>query len=479
MKKSPFITSFGRRISNHLSRAIIKGMPSILKPPVEVAGLKELDKQKFEKRIEVPVLNVRNLKVSSVLPHVKKHLLKLEKFKPVKDSLVFLNPELVNQWSDIPEEIRQNLEGHNLSENHLERREITLTYENYSAETVFRAVLPQDKEQTSSFTKVGHIVHVNLREHLLPYKKIIGQVLIDKISGCKSVVNKVNEIDSTYRNFQMEVLIGEPNMLTVVKENGCNFEFDFSKVYWNSRLSTEHERIVKMLSPGDIVFDLFAGVGPFAIPAAKNKCTVYANDLNPHSFQWLIHNKIKNKIDDSNLKAFNMDGRDFIRSVFKENLSKYVEHNNFVIMNLPALAVEFLDVFVGLFDQKELPPNFKAIKVFVYCFAKGENPLKIARDLVERNLSGHEVSQIILDIFKVRSVSSMKEMVRLTLQLTRDILVGNCVRKRQKEMDQRNSDSKKIHLDLCVLDQNGQKQEENQQRVQSCRSKGLETEGES
>lgn len=34
----------------------------------------------------------------------------------------------------------------------------------------------------------------------------------------------------------MELLAGEENYITVAKENGCNFEMDFSKVYWNSRL---------------------------------------------------------------------------------------------------------------------------------------------------------------------------------------------------------------------------------------------------
>ena len=51
------------------------------------------------------------------------------------------------------------------------------------------------------------------------------------------MVNKLNSIDNTYRTFQMELLAGEPNYVTQTKESGYTYELDFSKVYWNSRLS--------------------------------------------------------------------------------------------------------------------------------------------------------------------------------------------------------------------------------------------------
>ena len=52
----------------------------------------------------------------------------------------------------------------------------------------------------------------------------------------KTVVNKLNQIDNTFRNFQMELLAGEEKYVTTTHEHGCTFELDFSKVYWNPRL---------------------------------------------------------------------------------------------------------------------------------------------------------------------------------------------------------------------------------------------------
>ena len=66
---------------------------------------------------------------------------------------------------------------------------------------------------------------------------ITGEVLLDKVSKVETVVNKTNAIDNTYRNFAMEVLAGKPDFVTTAKENGHSFKMDFSKVYWNPRLS--------------------------------------------------------------------------------------------------------------------------------------------------------------------------------------------------------------------------------------------------
>ena len=67
-------------------------------------------------------------------------------------------------------------------------------------------------------------------------------------------------------------------------------------MYWNSRLHTEHNRLVQLFNPGDVIADVFAGVGPFALPAAKKGCGVLANDLNPESYRWLLRNVESNKV---------------------------------------------------------------------------------------------------------------------------------------------------------------------------------------
>ena len=48
--------------------------------------------------------------------------------------------------------------------------------------------------------------------------------------------------------------------------------------------------------PGEAVCDVMAGVGPFAVPAGKKNVFVWANDLNPASFQSLEDAVRRNKV---------------------------------------------------------------------------------------------------------------------------------------------------------------------------------------
>lgn len=137
---------------------------------------------------------------------------------------------------------------------------------------------------------------MNLREQYLPYKHLIAAVLLDKNPTVRTVINKTEDVASEYRTFSYELLAGDPDMNVELKEEECFFRFDYSKVYWNSRLNTEHRRIVGMFKEGEAVCDVMAGVGPFAVPAGKKKVFVWANDLNPDSYASLEDAISRNKV---------------------------------------------------------------------------------------------------------------------------------------------------------------------------------------
>lgn len=123
-------------------------------------------------------------------------------------------------------------------------------------------------------------------------------MLLDKNPSIRTVINKLDTVgeENEYRTFKYELLAGDDDMIVIVWEEGCVFRFDYSKVYWNSRLNTEHTRLVDLFQPGEAVCDVMAGVGPFAIPAGKKRVFVWANDLNPDSHASLADAVKRNKV---------------------------------------------------------------------------------------------------------------------------------------------------------------------------------------
>eukprot|EP00455_Lapot_gusevi_P007806 TRINITY_DN13345_c0_g1_i1.p1 TRINITY_DN13345_c0_g1~~TRINITY_DN13345_c0_g1_i1.p1 ORF type:complete len:487 (-),score=117.51 TRINITY_DN13345_c0_g1_i1:132-1568(-) len=232
---------------------------------------------------------------------------------------------------------------------------LELNYEHLSAEEVLRQVLPSEVEVPTGYETAGHIAHLNLRPEHLPFKSIIGQVILDKnFPRIRSVVNKTSHIVNQFRVFPMELLAGEDNYQTEVRQHGVTFRFDFSQVYWNSRLDTEHARLVSFFQPHHIVCDLFCGIGPFALPAAQKGCRVYANDLNPKSFEYLQSNIVANKLS-GRVEAWNDDARAaWLRLRQLQRGGQAPQRIHHIIMNLPMSAVEFLDVFCGSYRQDEV-----------------------------------------------------------------------------------------------------------------------------
>lgn len=297
---------------------------------------------------------------------------------------------------------------------------LEMDYKYWTYHDIVTAVLPEDTldEVPSGFQVVGHVAHLNLRDAYMPYKQIIAEVLIDKNPKITTVINKIDNVgeESAFRTFQYEVLAGPDEMDVEVREQGCIFKFNYAKVYWNSRLHTEHERLVDSFKEGEAICDVMAGIGPFAIPAARKKCFVYANDLNPHSHGALVDGIKLNKVSDY-VRAFNTDGHSFIEKATKalqdddhtvwkpvkrprrdpERQSGIVDRDMLVqpkifshyIMNLPASALSFLPNFVGLHANTGIPEGSPLPKIHVYCFSTKSDDNKAEELKICDEISSH------------------------------------------------------------------------------------------
>eukprot|EP01064_Diplonema_japonicum_P014140 TRINITY_DN2167_c0_g1_i2.p1 TRINITY_DN2167_c0_g1~~TRINITY_DN2167_c0_g1_i2.p1 ORF type:complete len:322 (+),score=103.01 TRINITY_DN2167_c0_g1_i2:296-1261(+) len=290
--------------------------------------------------------------------------------------------------------------------------DVKLTAVNFSGNEILREMLPEGMTVPASFETVGHIAHINLKEEHHPYRFLIGQVIIDKNPGVKTVVNKLASIGSEFREFKFELLGGKAEYTATIKQHGCVFTFPYDRVYWNSRLQTEHDRLVNVCKKGDIIADVMAGVGPFVIPAAKKGLTCYGNDLNPESYKALVANCKTNGVT-RNVTSSCLDGRAFIHKIRDTVLQEPGSDVHF-IMNLPATAVEFLDAF------KDWPTETYSSRtvVHVYCFSSEPDFKKHSIELAMQNLGvslAKEVTEV--STHQVRNVAPKKEMLCVTFRL--------------------------------------------------------------
>ncbi|KAI5927765.1 Met-10+ like-protein-domain-containing protein [Camillea tinctor] len=352
--------------------------------------------------------------------------------------------------------------------------DLQLNYDYWLYEDVMRSILPAEVRDENDgfpvgFNQAGHVAHLNLRESFLPYRKIIAEVLLDKNASVRTVINKVADVgtESEFRTFAYEVLAGPDDLNVETRENDCVFRFDYSKVYWNSKLESEHRRLVNLFTPGEVVCDVMAGIGPFAVPAGKKGVFVWANDYNPESYRYLAENAKRNKVSQF-VRPFNEDGRTFIRRAAdlvyeasargeyalaegsrKDRRRKPPPHDHntksatpppepqrtplpptisHFVMNLPASSLSFLPSFRGLyFGREALFAPHTATKlplVHAHCFAgKPENDSDEApfRDVVERVARGLGVEGLLLgkegeveegavEVREVRNVAPNKTM---------------------------------------------------------------------
>ncbi|PQE24150.1 putative MET-10 protein [Rutstroemia sp. NJR-2017a BVV2] len=333
---------------------------------------------------------------------------------------------------------------------------------------IMTSILPEDAqgEIPVGFAIVGHsypAAHLNLHDEYLPYKKLIAEVLLDKNPTIRTIINKVSDVGthSEYRTFSYEVLAGEDDMNVEIREGDCTFRFDYSKVYWNSRLQTEHKRLVDLFNPGDVVCDVMAGVGPFAVPAGKKGVFVWANDLNPNSYAALKEAVVRNKVGNF-VHPFNEDGHKFIPHAADDLLALALSPNNTIaippkrfprnappppptiitipptinhfVMNLPASAISFIPAFQGLYHWQErlFEPHTdrKLPMVHTHCFStKGDDNVREGKEICERvsEMLGVEVTQgdrYETSVWDVRDVAPNKRMFCVSFRLPEVVAFG-------------------------------------------------------
>jgi tRNA (guanine37-N1)-methyltransferase len=165
----------------------------------------------------------------------------------------------------------------------------------------------------------------------------IAEALMASDLPVETVVNRASPIEGELRVRDWELLAGETTE-TVHREYGSAYELDIDRVFFSPRLATERRRVTEQVQAEECFFDMFAGVGPFVVPAAKRGAECVGVDLNEAAIEYLRRNAERNGVEDC-VTAIAGDVRE---------VEGYGDWAGRIVMNLPHSADEFLDTAVDI-----------------------------------------------------------------------------------------------------------------------------------
>jgi tRNA (guanine37-N1)-methyltransferase len=196
---------------------------------------------------------------------------------------------------------------------------------------------PEELKFVRAFDIVGDIAIIKLPEQLLPKKQLIGQALLDVHRNLRTVLLQVGPVSGDFRTRDLEIIAGEAKTETIHRESGCIFKADLSSVYFSPRLAYERMRIASLVKPGEVVANLFAGVGCYSIVIAKHSqvALIYSIDINPAAFNYARENIRLNKVGDKVIPLLG-DAREIVERELRGAADR-------VLMPLPERARDFLD----------------------------------------------------------------------------------------------------------------------------------------
>lgn len=272
-------------------------------------------------------------------------------------------------------------------------------------QTLLDLGFPEDKllRVKGSYDLVGDIAVLDIPSELVRYQKLFVAAMQQLNPRVKVIAKKASATSGKYRVRKIRVIAGEKRTSTIHKESACSFTIDLNKSYFSTRLAHERERIASQVREDERVLVLFAGVGPFAIVAAKKqpKATFVGVEFNPAAVRAFKENILLNKVG-GRVEVMRADVTKFLAQ--KENTRSFDR----VIMPLPHTAHNFLagamnalkngGIVHFYFIPAEGNDSFEQARKHVACAAKKAK--RKAKIVFERSVLTYapHVDEVVLDV---------------------------------------------------------------------------------
>lgn len=191
------------------------------------------------------------------------------------------------------------------------------------------------KRALTGVDMIGDLAVIKIPQGWEDRKYEIGEILLTRLNNINGVFRQTTPTSRGEKVRGIEWLAGKKGTVTTYREHGCTFRVDIATVYFSPRLSYERLRVARLAKKGEVVVNMFAGIGTFSIVMAKiaGSHRVYSIDKNPESFNYMLENVARNGMNGTVIP---------IIGDAKEAVADLVGLADRVLMPLPELAYEYL-----------------------------------------------------------------------------------------------------------------------------------------
>jgi len=254
-----------------------------------------------------------------------------------------------------------------------------------------------------SYDLIGDIAVLEIPSELAQHEQEIGTAFLKIHRNFSTVLVKRGAISGVIRTRDYELIAGVDKTDTVHVEYGCRIAVDLAKAYFSPRLLEEHHRVAGLVQDGEIVIDMFTGVGPFALQiATTRRVDVYAIDINPDAIALLERSMRMNRLMGT-IHSVVADAGIYVPANFQKRANR-------VIMNHPKGASEFIALACMAVESGGV--------VHYYDFAGGPDPeeqfTQKVRSLVQR--SGRSLRHI-------ETVRRVRDSAPYEFQMVADLII--------------------------------------------------------
>jgi tRNA wybutosine-synthesizing protein 2 len=162
------------------------------------------------------------------------------------------------------------------------------------------AVLP------SSYQIIGHVLLLKLPKiKSLNQKRKIASAILVLLPYVKTVC-EIKEIRGEFREPSVTILAGN-GTITTHKENGILYKLDAAKIMFSKGNLNERKRVINQVKDGELIIDMFAGIGYFSLGLAKFSKVreIIAIEKNSAAYNYFVENIELNKL--TNISAMQGD----------------------------------------------------------------------------------------------------------------------------------------------------------------------------